>query len=159
MGTHMTGGRLLHGGDYNPEQWLERPEILEEDIILMKEAGINCVTLGVFSWSMLEPEEGNYDFAWLAERIDRLYENGIQVILATPSGAMPHWLTQKYPEVMQVQEDEKRNLPGLRHNSHAHSRPHNDTAPQSHRGDRSTVSPCHGPVGSEFCQSHLALLP
>ena len=58
MGTHMTGGRLLHGGDYNPEQWLERPEILEEDIILMKEAGINCVTLGVFSWSMLEPEEG-----------------------------------------------------------------------------------------------------
>lgn len=116
MGTHMTGGRLLHGGDYNPEQWLERPEILEEDIILMKEAGINCVTLGVFSWSMLEPEEGNYDFAWLAERIDRLYENGIQVILATPSGAMPHWLTQKYPEVMQVQEDEKRNLPGRRHN-------------------------------------------
>ena len=108
MGTHMTGGRLLHGGDYNPEQWLERPEILEEDII--------CVTLGVFSWSMLEPEEGRYDFAWLAERIDRLYENGIQVILATPSGAMPHWLTQKYPEVMQVQEDEKRNLPGLRHN-------------------------------------------
>lgn len=112
----MIGGRLLHGGDYNPEQWLESPEVLKEDIILMKEAGINCVTLGVFSWSMLEPKEGVYDFSWLADQIDRLYENDIRVILATPSGAMPHWLTQKYPEVMQVQEDEKRNLPGRRHN-------------------------------------------
>lgn len=112
----MTGGRLLHGGDYNPEQWLEDPEILEEDIALMKKAGMNCATLGVFSWSMLEREEGVYDFEWLEERINRLYENGIRVILATPSGAMPHWLTHRYPEVMQVQEDEKRNLPGRRHN-------------------------------------------
>lgn len=112
----MTEGKLLHGGDYNPEQWLDRPDILEEDIRLMKEAGVNCVTLGVFSWSVLEPEEGVYDLEWLGERIEKLYENGIRVILATPSGAMPHWLTQKYPEVMQVQEDEKRNLPGRRHN-------------------------------------------
>lgn len=112
----MIGGRLLHGGDYNPEQWLENPEILEEDLVLMKEAGVNCVTLGVFSWSMLEPEDGVYDFSWLEERIERLYENGILVILATPSGAMPHWLTQKYPEVMQVQENGQRNLPGRRHN-------------------------------------------
>ncbi len=112
----MIDKKILHGGDYNPEQWLECKDILEEDILLMKEAGINCVTLGVFSWSMLEPEEGVYDFVWLAERIDRLHENDIRVILATPSGAMPHWLTQKYPEVMQVQENERRNLPGRRHN-------------------------------------------
>lgn len=112
----MIDKKILHGGDYNPEQWLECKDILEEDILLMKKAGVNCVTLGVFSWSMLEPEEGVYDFAWLAERIDRLHENGIRVILATPSGAMPHWLTQKYPEVMQVQENERRNLPGRRHN-------------------------------------------
>lgn len=112
----MIDGNLLHGGDYNPEQWLEYPEVLEEDIRLMKEAGVNCVTLGVFSWSMLEPEEGQYDFSWLKGQIDRLYENGIRVILATPSGAMPHWLTAEYPEVMQAQEDEKRNLPGRRHN-------------------------------------------
>ena len=56
----MVGGHLLHGGDYNPEQWLDCPDILEEDIRLMKEAGVNCVTLGVFSWSVLEPEEGVY---------------------------------------------------------------------------------------------------
>ena len=112
----MLGKRLLHGGDYNPEQWLEYPEVLEEDLRLMKEAGVNCVTLGVFSWAMLEPREGEYDFDWLEERIDRLGKEEIQVILATPSGAMPHWLTQKYPEVMQVQADGRRNLPGKRHN-------------------------------------------
>lgn len=96
----MIGEKLLHGGDYNPEQWLESQDILEEDIRLMKQAHINCVTLGVFSWSMLEPEEGAYDFQWLKDIIDRLYREGICVILATPSGAMPHWLSQKYPEVM-----------------------------------------------------------
>lgn len=112
----MTGKHILHGGDYNPEQWLDCPEILEEDMRLMKEAHVNCVTLGVFSWAVLEPEEGRYDFGWLEDIVDRLGEEGIQVILATPSGAMPHWLTQKYPEVMQVQADGKRNLPGKRHN-------------------------------------------
>ena len=107
---------MLHGGDYNPEQWLDCPEILEEDIRLMKEAGVNCVTLGVFSWAVLEPQEGVYDFDWLEKIIDDLGREGIQVVLATPSGAMPHWLTQKYPEVMQVQADGRRNLPGRRHN-------------------------------------------
>lgn len=112
----MIDDRILHGGDYNPEQWLECPEVLEEDIVLMKEAGVNCVTLGVFSWAMLEPEEGVYCFDWLKKIMDRLHENGIRVILATPSGAMPHWLTAKYPEVMQVTEEGRRNLPGKRHN-------------------------------------------
>lgn len=112
----MIDDKILHGGDYNPEQWLEYPEILEEDLALMKEAKVNCVTLGVFSWSMLEPREGVYDFEWLSGIIDRLHENGIRVILATPSGSMPHWLTERYPEVMQVWEDGKRNLPGRRHN-------------------------------------------
>ena len=65
----MLGGHILHGGDYNPEQWLDCPEILEEDIRLMKEAGVNCVTLGVFSWAVLEPEEGVYDFEWLEKII------------------------------------------------------------------------------------------
>lgn len=112
----MTGCKLLHGGDYNPEQWLEDPEVLEEDLRLMKKANINCVTLGVFSWSVLEPEEGRYDFSWLEAIIGRLYENDIRVILATPSGAMPHWLTAKYPEVMQTGANGQQNLPGRRHN-------------------------------------------
>lgn len=112
----MLGGKLLHGGDYNPDQWLEYPEVLEEDLKLMKEAGVNCVSLGIFAWASLEPEEGVYCLEWMDRIITRLGEEGIKVILATPSGAMPHWLTQKYPEVMQVQADGKRNLPGRRHN-------------------------------------------
>lgn len=112
----MIGGRILHGGDYNPDQWLDYPEVLEEDIRLMKEAAVNSVSLGIFSWAMLEPEEGVYRFDWLESLIDRLAEEDIQAVLATPSGAMPHWMTQKYPEVMQVQADGRRNLPGKRHN-------------------------------------------
>lgn len=108
--------KVLHGGDYNPEQWLDCPEILEEDIRLMKKAHVNCVTLGVFSWAMLEPAEGEYHFEWLEEIIDKLYENGIRTVLATPTAAMPHWMTNAYPEVMQVRSDGGRNLPGRRHN-------------------------------------------
>ena len=58
---------MLHGGDYNPEQWLDQPEVLEEDIRLFRKAHINCVSLGIFSWAKLEPEEGVYDFGWLDE--------------------------------------------------------------------------------------------
>ena len=83
---------MLHGGDYNPEQWLDQPEVLEEDIRLFRKAHINCVSLGIFSWAKLEPEEGVYDFGWLDEIIDRLYANGIYTVLATPSGARPQWL-------------------------------------------------------------------
>ena len=61
----MQTQRLLHGGDYNPEQWLDRPDILKQDLELMKKAHVNVVTLGVFSWSTLEPEEGVYQLDWL----------------------------------------------------------------------------------------------
>lgn len=70
----MIGGHLLHGGDYNPEQWIEYPEILEEDLKLMNKANVNCVTLGVFSWAELEPKEDVYTFEWLEEIIDKLRE-------------------------------------------------------------------------------------
>lgn len=112
----MLGGQLLHGGDYNPDQWLSYPEVFEEDVRLMKEAGVNCVSLGIFAWATLEPEEGRYELDWMDHIITRLEEEGICVILATPSAAMPHWLTQKYREVMQVQADGHRNLSGKRHN-------------------------------------------
>ena len=107
---------LLHGGDYNPEQWLDMPEILEKDIELMKKANVNCATLGVFSWVSLEPQDGIYTFEWLDSIIDNLYKNGIYVVLATPTGAKPMWMTRKYPEILRVQEDRVRNLQGGRHN-------------------------------------------
>ncbi|MCR4674463.1 MAG: beta-galactosidase, partial [Lachnospiraceae bacterium] len=107
---------FIYGGDYNPEQWLDCPDILDEDLRLMKKAHINCVTLGVFSWSLLEPKEGQYEFEWLEKIIHRLYENGIFTILATPSGARPKWLSDKYPEVLRTREDRTKYLYGGRHN-------------------------------------------
>lgn len=112
----MKNSYLMHGGDYNPEQWLDMPEVLETDIERFREAKINTVTVGVFSWAKLEPREGEYQFEWLEKIIDRLYENGISVILATPSGARPHWLSDKYPEVLRVNAMRQRNLFGGRHN-------------------------------------------
>lgn len=108
--------KILFGGDYNPEQWLDRPDILAEDIRLMKKAHVNVATLGVFSWSMLEPEEGNYQFDWLKQIMDNLYQNGIYTVLATPSGARPVWLDEQYPEVLRVDEHEQRHKHGWRHN-------------------------------------------
>lgn len=116
MAEQIKVQKMLHGGDYNPDQWLDMPQVLEEDIRFMKEAGVNCVTLGVFSWSRLEPQEGQYDFEWLQDVMDRLYENGIYTILATPTGALPHWLTEKYPEVMKMSGNGIRRKHGQRHN-------------------------------------------
>ena len=107
---------LLHGGDYNPGQWLDHPEILKEDIRLMKLAGCNAMSVGIFDWERLEPEEGKYDFDWLAQIIDNLYENGIYTVLATPSGARPAWMAEKYPEVLRVNPDGRRILFAERHN-------------------------------------------
>lgn len=112
MGT----GCLMHGGDYNPEQWLSMPEILETDIERFKEAKINTVSMGIFSWAKLEPKEGCYDFEWMEKIINRLYENGISVILATPSGARPHWMGDKYPEIYRMNAKRERDLFGGRHN-------------------------------------------
>lgn len=109
-------GGFLHGGDYNPEQWLDRPDILEEDVRLMKKAGMNCATLGVFSWSVYEPTEGEFHFNWLEKIMDRLYENGIYTILATPSGARPAWLDAAYPEAIRVSSRGVRDHHGNRHN-------------------------------------------
>ena len=107
---------LLHGGDYNPEQWLQSPEILDEDMRLMKEAGCNVVSIGIFSWAMLEPSEGVYDFSWLDNVMDRLAENNIYALLATPSASRPAWMSEKYPEVLRVQPDRVRVLHGRRSN-------------------------------------------
>ena len=107
---------IIHGGDYNPDQWIKTPEIWDEDMRLMKLAHINSATINIFSWSLLEPEEGVYNFEWLDNIMDKLHTNGISVILATPSGARPPWLAQKYPEVLRVEENGIRNEFGVRHN-------------------------------------------
>ncbi|MBR5308704.1 MAG: beta-galactosidase [Clostridia bacterium] len=113
---------MVHGGDYNPDQWLEFPEVLEDDIRLLKGAGINSVSVGIFAWAALEPQEGVYTFEWLDKVIDRLYENGIYTILATPSGARPAWMDKKYPECMRTNSEGVQNTHGRRHN-HCYTSP------------------------------------
>lgn len=108
---------FLHGGDYNPDQWYKNyPEILEEDMRLFKLANCNSMSVGIFAWAALEPEEGRYDFSFLDKTMDDVYANGGRVILATPSGARPAWMAQKYPEVLRVDENRERNWFGGRHN-------------------------------------------
>lgn len=108
--------RILHGGDYNPEQWIETKEIWDEDMRLMKAAHCNEMTVGIFSWAELEPEEGKFDFSWLDEIIDKVYSAGGRVILATPSGARPRWMAEKYPEVLRVNYHGEKNMYSERHN-------------------------------------------
>jgi beta-galactosidase len=113
---------MLHGCDYNPDQWLDRPDILAEDVEFMKKAGVNVVSLGIFAWAAHEPEEGKYNFGWLERIIENLYKNGIYTFLATPSGARPVWMAKKYPEVLRVGPDLVRNEMGDRHN-HCYTSP------------------------------------
>ncbi|WP_341278718.1 beta-galactosidase [Paenibacillus sp. FSL H8-0537] len=114
--------QMLHGADYNPDQWLKYPHILEEDIRLMKLSHSNVMSVGIFGWVALEPEEGVFTFEWMDQLLDRFAANGIYALLATPSGARPAWMSTKYPEVLRVDENGIRNLHGARHN-HCFSSP------------------------------------
>jgi beta-galactosidase len=107
---------MLHGGDYNPDQWLDRPDILDDDIKLMQKSHTNTFSVGIFAWAALEPEEGGYNFEWLDKVIDDIYSINGRVILATPSGARPAWMSQKYPEVLRVNGSRVKMLHGGRHN-------------------------------------------
>jgi beta-galactosidase len=106
------GGRLAFGGDYNPEQWDEA--VWEEDDALMRRAGVNLVTVGVFSWALLEPEEARYDFAWLDAHLDRLHANGVAVDLATPTASPPPWFTDAHPDALPVTQEGTRLVHGSR---------------------------------------------
>src|SRR5882762_10022098 len=97
---------LAYGGDYNPEQWPE--EVWAEDVALMREAGVNLVSLGVFSWARLEPAEGVFEFGWLDRIMALLQENGIRVDLATPTAAPPPWFSRAYPDSLPVTRDGQR---------------------------------------------------
>ncbi|MFC4402746.1 beta-galactosidase [Gracilibacillus xinjiangensis] len=114
--------KMLHGADYNPEQWEKYPEVLDEDIRLMKLANCNVMSVGIFSWAKLEPEEGNFDFGWMDKLLDTFDQNGIYALLATPTGARPAWMSEKYPEVLRVGANRVRNLHGMRHN-HCYTSP------------------------------------
>ncbi|BFV55664.1 beta-galactosidase [Kitasatospora sp. CMC57] len=109
--TDRLGG-LAYGGDYNPEQWDE--EVWKEDEELMRRARVNLATVGVFSWALLEPEEGRYDFAWLDAQLDRLHAAGVAVDLATPTASPPPWFTLAHPDALPVTPEGNRLTHGSR---------------------------------------------
>lgn len=89
---------LAYGGDYNPEQW--PIEVQLEDVELMQQAGVNLLSVAIFSWATLEPQEGQYSFDWLDDVLDRLHAGGIHVALATATASPPPWLTRSHPEIL-----------------------------------------------------------
>jgi beta-galactosidase len=113
---------LLHGADYNPEQWIFDKSVWDADMRLMQLANCNEMTVGIFSWAKLEPREGEYDFTFLDEIIEKIGQNGGKVILSTPSAARPHWLSDQYPEVLRVGPDGVREHFRARHN-HCYTSP------------------------------------
>ncbi|MCX3064327.1 beta-galactosidase [Streptomyces beihaiensis] len=112
--------RLLFGGDYNPEQWPE--EVWADDMRLMKEAGVTSVTVGVFSWSKLEPRPGAREFGWLDRLMDLLHQQDVGVVLATPTASPPPWLGRLHPQTLPRDENGRTVWWGSRqHFSHSSS--------------------------------------
>lgn len=87
---------IAYGGDYNPEQWPR--EIWLDDARLMQEAGVNLVSVGMWSWALMEPREGQFEFSWLENLLDLLHEHGVSVDLGTPTAAPPAWFFHAYPD-------------------------------------------------------------
>ena len=108
---HLVEG-LCYGGDYNPEQWPE--DVWREDIALMRRAGVTLATVGVFSWSSLEPSPGRYAFDWLDRVMDLLHDGGVRVALATPTASPPPWFSLAHPEALPVNRDGVRLTHGSR---------------------------------------------
>lgn len=104
--------RMAFGADYNPEQWPR--ETWDEDVRLMREAGVNVVSLAIFSWARLQPERNTWNFEWLDEVIDLLHANGIAVDLATATASPPPWLATEHPEILPVTQDGSILWPGAR---------------------------------------------
>ncbi|SCF83219.1 beta-galactosidase [Streptomyces sp. Ncost-T10-10d] len=104
--------RLGYGADYNPEQWPR--EVWEEDVRLMREAGVNIVSLAIFSWARIQPTADTWDFEWLDEVMDLLHAGGIGVDLATATASPPPWLTTAHPDILPVTATGETLWPGAR---------------------------------------------
>jgi beta-galactosidase len=92
-------------------------ERLDEDVILMKEAGINYVRLGESTWQLWEPRDGEFDFAWMDRVVAAMHKAGIKVIMGTPTYSVPAWLYHKHPGITAMQSDGQRLKYGIRQNA------------------------------------------
>ncbi|HEX2910912.1 MAG TPA: beta-galactosidase [Chloroflexia bacterium] len=119
--------KIFYGGDYNPEQWDKA--VWDEDIRMFKLAGIDIATINVFSWALNQPDETTYNFEWLDEIMDKLYQNGIYVCLATSTAAHPAWMATRYPDILRVDFEGRKHKFGARHNSCPNSPTYRKYAP------------------------------
>jgi beta-galactosidase len=104
--------KIFYGGDYNPEQWPET--VWAEDVALMREAGVNLVSVGIFSWARLQPNERTYDWGWFDRVLDLLAANGIFACVATATASPPAWMSKNHPDVLAVDAEGKAYYPGAR---------------------------------------------
>ncbi|GAA2362531.1 beta-galactosidase [Catellatospora methionotrophica] len=108
----MPTNSTFYGADWNPEQWPE--PVWAQDLALMREARVTAATVGVFSWSRLEPSPGAYDFGWLDRVLDGLHAHGIGAVLATPTASPPPWFTRAHPDALATRRDGVRLVHGSR---------------------------------------------
>lgn len=104
--------RLAYGADYNPEQWPR--DVWEEDVRLMREAGVTVVSVAIFSWARIQPTHDTWDFGWLDDVMDLLHAHDIGVDLATATASPPPWLTTAHPEILPVTANGETVWPGAR---------------------------------------------
>ncbi|MEV4570147.1 beta-galactosidase [Nonomuraea sp. NPDC049419] len=104
--------RLAFGADYNPEQWPR--QVWDADMRAMRAAGVNIVSLAIFSWAHLQPAADTWDFTWLDEVMDLLHANGVAADLATATASPPPWLTAAHPEILPVDQQGHTVWPGAR---------------------------------------------
>jgi beta-galactosidase len=115
MIEHPSIKKILYGGDYNPEQW--PAEIWDEDMRMFQLAGIDVVTLNVFNWAMLQPDEDTYQFDKLDQIMELVQAHNLKVCMATSTAAHPAWMARKYPEVLRTEFSGMKRKFGSRHNS------------------------------------------
>ena len=114
MKPHKFFDFIPFGGDYNPDQWSR--EVWSKDMSLLKNAGVNFLTLPVFSWAKLQPSENEYQFSWLDDILDMIAENEMKVCLATPTAAQPAWMSLRYPDILPVDIQGRKRVHGKRIN-------------------------------------------
>ena len=92
---------VLYGAAYYNEYMPgDQQARLEKDVELMKAAGLSVVRMGESTWSLWEPEDGRFEYAWMDHIVDAMSKAGIKVILGTPTYSIPAWMAHQHPEIL-----------------------------------------------------------
>jgi beta-galactosidase len=99
-GPNLDFPTVLYGAAYYNEYMPgDQNARLDKDIELMKAAGLNVVRMGESTWSLWEPEDGRFEYAWMDHIVNAMGRAGIKVILGTPTYSIPAWMAHQHPEI------------------------------------------------------------